>query len=296
MRVFDSSDIRNIALIGHGHSGKTSLAAALVYAAGLTDRHLKVDEGNTITDFDEEEIYRKLTINSAVAAFPWQKTKINLLDTPGYNIFLNETRSTLTAADACVLLLDGVAGVEVSTEKVWRFAEDFKLPCALLVNKLDRERSSFERVVENVREIFGRAAVPIHLPIGSEKNFSGIIDLIRMRSFCYKPGGDGKGKDSEIPTPDQEAATKAHEALVEMVAEGNDALMEEFFETGTLPSEHIVTGLQQAVRERRIFPILCGAASQNIGSDLLMNFIGEIFPSPLQGRELPALKGRHRND
>jgi elongation factor G len=290
MRVFDSSDIRNVALIGHGHSGKTSLASALLYTAGATDRYLKVDEGNTITDFDEEEVYRKLTITSAVAAFPWQKAKINLLDTPGYNIFLNETRSTMTAADASVLLLDGVAGVEVSTEKVWQFAEEFKLPCALLVNKLDRERSSFERVVEGVGTTFGRGAVPVHLPLGSEKNFSGIIDLIRMRSFCYKPGGDGKGKDAEIPTPYEEAATKAHEALVEMVAEGNDELMEEFFETGTLPVEHIITGLQQAVRERRIFPILCGAASQNIGSDLLMNFIGEIFPSPLQGREVLAVK------
>jgi elongation factor G len=290
MRVFESSDIRNVALIGHGHSGKTSLASALLYTAGATDRYLKVDEGNTITDFDEEEVYRKLTITSAVAAFPWQKTKINLLDTPGYNIFLNETRSTLTAADACVLLLDGVAGVEVSTEKVWQFAEEFKLPCALVVNKLDRERSSFERVVENVRQTFGRAAVPVHLPLGSEKNFTGIIDLIRMRSFCYKPGGDGKGKDAEIPTPYEQAATKAHETLVEMVAEGNDDLMEEFFETGTLPIEHIITGLQEAVSERRIFPILCGAASQNIGSDLLMNFIGEILPSPLQGRELIAVK------
>ena len=166
MRVFDSSDIRNVALIGHGHSGKTSLTSALLYTAGATDRYLKVDEGNTITDFDEEEVYRKLTITSAVAAFPWQKIKINLLDTPGYNIFLSEARSTLTAADGCVLLLDGVAGVEVSTEKVWQFAEEFKLPCALLVNKLDRERASFERVVENVRDRFGRAAVPVHLPLG----------------------------------------------------------------------------------------------------------------------------------
>jgi elongation factor G len=290
MRVFDSSDIRNVAFIGHGHSGKTSLASALLYTAGVTDRYLKVDEGNTITDFDEEEIYRKLTITSAVAAFAWQKTKINLFDTPGYNIFLNETRSTLIAADACTILLDGVAGVEVSTEKVWQFAEELKLPCALLANKLDRERSSFERVVENVREAFGRTAVPVYLPLGSEKNFSGIVDLIRMRSFCYQPGGDGKGKEAEIPTPYQESATKAHEELVEMIAEGNDELMEEFFETGTLPPEHIITGLQEAVRERRIFPILCGAASQNIGSDLLMNFMGEIFPSPLQGRELAAVK------
>ncbi len=290
MRVFDSSDIRNVAFIGHGHSGKTSLASALLYTANATDRYFKVDEGNTITDFDEEEVYRKLTITSAVAVFPWQKTKINLLDTPGYNIFLNETRSTLTAADACVLLLDGVAGVEVSTEKVWQFAEEFKLPCALFVNKLDRERSSFDRVVDGVREIFGRTAVPVQLPLGSEKNFNGIIDLIRMRSFCYKPGADGKGKDSDIPTPYQETAAQAHEALIEMVAEGNDELMEEFFETGTLPPDHIITGLRQAVRERRIFPILCGSSLQNIGSDLLMSFIGETLPSPLEGPPATAVK------
>ncbi len=282
MRVFDSSDIRNVALIGHGHCGKTSLTSALLFTAGATDRHLKVDEGNTTTDFDEEEVVRKLSITSGLAAFPWQKTKINVVDTPGYNLFLSETRTALAAADSSIVLLDGVAGVEVSTEKVWHFAEEFQLPCALLVNKLDRERSSFERVVGSIQEAFGRAAVPIHLPIGSEKNFSGVIDLIRMRAYSYKAGGDGKGKDGDIPEAQAEEASKAHEALVEMIAEGNDELLEEFFATGTLPAEHLVSGLQQAVRERRIVPILCGAASQNIGADLLLNFIAEIFPSPLQ--------------
>ncbi len=222
MRVFDSSDIRNVALIGHGHCGKTSLTSALLFTAGATDRHLKADEGNTITDFDEEEVVRKLTITSAMAGFPWQKVKINVIDTPGYNIFLNDTRSALAAADASIVLLDGVAGIEVSTEKVWSFAEEFKLPCALLVNKLDRERSSFDRVVEGVHETFGRSAVPIQLPIGSEKSFTGIIDVIRMRAYSYKPGGDGKAKEEDIPASHEEAATKAHEALVEMVAEGND--------------------------------------------------------------------------
>jgi elongation factor G len=265
VKVFDSSDIRNVALIGHGHCGKTSLSAALLYTAGATDRHLKVDEGNTITDFDEEEAARKLSITSTVAAFSWQKTKINLIDTPGYNIFLNDTRSALVAADSALVLLDGVAGIEVSTEKVWKFAEDFKLPAAIFVNKLDRERSSFERVVEGIHETFGRAAVPVTLPLGAEKNFTGVIDLIRMRCYSYEVGGSGKAKEGEIPESAQEAATAGHEALVEMIAEGNDELMEEFFETGTLPMEHIVSGLQQAVRERRIFPILCGAASLNIG-------------------------------
>ncbi len=288
MRVFDSSDIRNLALIGHGHCGKTSLVSALLATAGAIDRHLKVDEGNTITDFDEEEVARKLSITSALASFAWQKTKLNVIDTPGYNIFLNDTRSTMLAADAALLLLDGVAGVEVSTEKVWGFAAEFKLPSTLIVNKLDRERSSFQRVVDNVREVFGRAAVPVFLPIGSEKNFTGIVDLIRMRSYSYKAGGDGKGKEGEIAAPQKDEADAAHEALVEMIAEGNDELMEEFFATGTLPVEHIVSGLQQAVRERRIFPILCASALQNIGCDAILNFAAEIMPSPLEGLPLPA--------
>ena len=281
MKVFDSSDIRNVALIGHGHCGKTSLSSALLYTAGATDRHLKVDEGNTITDFDEEEVARKLSITSTVAAFSSQKTKINLIDTPGYNIFLNDTRSALVAADSALVLLDGVAGIEVSTEKVWKFAEDFKLPVAIFVNKLDRERSSFERVVEGIHETFGRAAVPVALPLGSEKSFTGVIDLVRMRCYSYEAGGNGKAEEGDIPESAQEAATAGHEALVEMIAEGNDELMEEFFETGTLPVEHIVSGLQQAIRERRIFPILCGAASLNIGADLLMNFVTEILPPPV---------------
>jgi elongation factor G len=286
MKVFDSSDIRNVALIGHGHSGKTSLAAAMLFTAGATDRHLKVDEGNAVTDFDEEEVARKITISSAIAAFPWQKNKFNVIDTPGYNIFLPEAQSALIAADAAIVILDGVAGVEVSTEKVWQFAADMNLPCILIVNKLDRERSSFERALESIHNRFGRAAVPIHLPLGQEKSFTGIIDLIRMKSFCYKSDGDGKGKEGDIPTPQEAEADVAHEALIEMIAEGNDELMEEFFATGTLPVEHIVSGLKEAVKNRRIFPVLCASASHNIGTDLALSLIAEILPSPLEGRVL----------
>jgi len=290
MKVFESSGVRNVALIGHGHCGKTSLAGSVLFTSGAAERFGKPDEGNAITDFDEEEVARKLSISSALAALPWQKTKINLIDTPGYNIFLSESRSALIAADSAIVLLDGVAGIEVSTEKVWCFAEEFKLPAALLVNKLDRERSSFDRAVNAIHERFGRSAVPIHLPLGSEKNFTGIIDVIRMQCLSYKPGGNGRGTEGEIPDSEKENATAAHEALVEMIAEGNDELMEEFFATGTLPVEHIVSGLQEAVRDRRIFPILCGAAGQNIGSDLLMNFIAEIFPSPLERPGITAIR------
>ncbi len=288
MKVFDSSDIRNVALIGHGHSGKTALTSALLFTVGATDRYLSVDDGNAVTDYDEEEVARKLSITSAIASIAWQKTKFNLIDTPGYNIFLNETRSALLAADSALLLLDGVAGVEVSTEKVWAFASEFSLPCAFFVNKLDRERSSFERVVENIHEVFGRQAVPITLPMGSEKGFTGIIDVIRMRAYCYKAGANSKGVESEIPTPYEQAATAAHEMLVEMVAEGKDDLMEEFFATGTLPCEHIIEGLREEVRERRIFPILCGSATLNIGTDLLLNHFAEVFPSPLERAPVPV--------
>lgn len=287
MRVFDSSDIRNLALIGHGHCGKTSLASALLYSARATDRRLQVDEGNSVTDFDEEEIARKMTITSSIAAFSWQKTKVNLIDTPGFNIFLTDTKSALIAADACITVLDGVAGVEVSTEKVCKFAADFGLPNAFFVNKLDRDRASFERAGDSVREVFGRAAVPVQLPAGSEKDFRGVIDLIRMRAYIYS---GGEATEGDIPAEFQEQASNAHEALIEMIAEGNDELMEEFFNTGTLPVEHLISGLQVAVRERRIFPILCGAAAQGIGASELLNFIAEILPSPLERTPLAAIE------
>lgn len=288
MKVFDSSEIRNIAVIGHGHCGKTSLSAAMLYTAGATDRLLRVDDGNAVTDFDEEEVARKMSIFTSLAALPWQKSKINLIDTPGYNLFLNDTKAALLAADAAVVVLDGVGGVEVSTEKVWKFAEERNLPCVFVVTKLDRERASFERVVSQIHETFGRAAVPVQLPTGEEKDFTGVVDLIRMKSYGYKTDGDGKGKEGEIPAHLAEAAKKAHEELVEMIAEGNDELLEEFFATGTLPVEHIVSGLRQAVKDRRIFPILCASGLHNIGTDQLADFAAEILPGPAVANGAPA--------
>jgi elongation factor G len=280
VRVYETSDIRNVGLVGHGNSGKTSLAAGLLFTCGATNRLTRADEGNTITDYDEEEVARKITISTAVASIEWNKKKINLLDTPGFNIFINDTKASLIAADAALVVVDGVAGVEVQTEKVWSFAEEFNLPRAVVINKLDRERASFDRALENVQQFFGRTALPIHLPIGSEREFKGVVDLVRMKSYSYTHDGDGKGKEGEIPADLAAAAQKAHEALVEMVAEGNDALMEEFFETGTLPAEHILDGLREAVRQMRIFPVLCASGLHNVASDLILNFANENFPGP----------------
>jgi elongation factor G len=280
VKVYESKDIRNVGVVGHGDSGKTSLTAGLLFTAGATNRLLRVDEGNTITDFDDEEIARKISISTAIAVAEWKKTKINILDTPGYNIFINDTKAALIAADAALVLVDGVAGVEVQTEKVWAFANDYKLPRAIIINKLDRERADFQRALESVQEFFGRSAVPIQIPIGRERDFKGVVDLVRMKSYTYTPDGDGKGKEGEIPADMADAAQKAHEALVEMVAEGNDALMEEFFAEGTLPAEHIIDGLKQAIKELRIVPVLASSSLHNIGTDAILDMIVDDFPPP----------------
>ena len=280
MKVYETNDIRNVGLVGHGHSGKTSLAAGLLFTSGGTNRLTRVDEGNTVTDYDDEEVQRKITISSAVAAAEWNRKKINLIDTPGFNIFINDTKASLVAADAALVLVDGVAGVEVQTEKVWSFADEFNLPRGIVINRLDRERSSFDRALESVQQFFGRTALPIHLPIGAEKEFKGVVDLVRMKSYTYANDGDGKGKEGEIPAGMADAAQAAHEALVEMVAEGNDALLEEFFDKGTLPVEHILDGLREAVRVRRMFPVMCASSLHNVSSDLILNFINENFPAP----------------
>jgi len=293
VKVYEGTDVRNVALIGHGHCGKTTLAAAILFTSGATNRLTRVDEGNTVTDFDDDEIQRKLTISTALASAEWGKKKINLIDTPGFNIFINDTKASLAAADAALVVVDGVAGVEVQTEKVWSFAEEFNLPRAIVINKLDRERSDFDRALASVHEIFGRTAVPIQLPLGVEKDFKGLIDLIRMKAYTYTADGDGKGKEADIPADRADAAQKAHETLIEMVAEGNDALMEQYFDKGTLEPEQILTGLRLAIRERRIYPVICASGLRNIGTDALLNFIVDNFPAPTEHEPVTATLNGH---
>lgn len=267
------------------------LTSALLYTAGAVNRLNRPDEGNTVTDFDEEEVQRKLTISTAVGIAEWQRTKINLLDTPGFNNFIQDARAALQAADSALIVLDGVTGVEVMTEKVHSFTDEFQMPHTFFVNKLDRERSGFQRSVNNIQEVFGRSAVPIQLPIGSEKNFTGIVDLLAMKAWTYTPGGDGKGKEEPIPANLAEAAKAGHDALVEVIAEGRDELMEEFFEQGTLPEEHMIAGLREAIAKDKLFPILCGSALQNIGMDLLLRYFVDFCPSPLQHENVHMRKG-----
>ena len=291
MKIYDGSNLRNVALVGHGHTGKTQLVTALLYTAGMVNRLGRVDDGTSVTDYDEEEIQRKFTISASIAYAEWGKVKINFLDTPGYNIFLHETEGALVAADSALLLVHGVGGVEVQTEKTWGFCEKLGLPRALVISQMDRDRASFERSLKAVQERFGRTVIPVQLPLGEEKNFRGVVDLVRMKAYTYEPGGDGKAKEGDIPPDLADAANAAHEALVEMVAEGNDKLMEEFFEKGTIPLEDLVPGLREAVAARRIFPVLATAGLQNIGSENVLQFIADYMPSPVERKELEGLDG-----
>jgi elongation factor G len=230
VKIYDGENLRNVALVGHADTGKTQLVSALLFAAGMVNRFGKVDDGTSVTDYDEEEIARSFSINAALAYAEWRDAKINFIDTPGFNLFLHETEAALAAADAGLVLVHGVSGVEVQTEKTWKFCDRFELPRALVVNQMDRDRASFERALESLRAAFGRSVIPIQIPIGEEKNFRGVIDLVRLRAALYEANASGKAKDAEIPAELADAAGPAHEALVEMVAEGNDKLMEEFFE------------------------------------------------------------------
>jgi elongation factor G len=300
MKTYNTEQIRNVGIVGHGDTGKTQLVSSLLFTAGMTPRFGKVTEGSTVTDWDEEEIARKISIQTGIAFAEWQapgaadKTKINFLDTPGYSTFINDTKASLIAADAALILVDASAGCQVVTEKVWDFATEYDLPRAFLINWMDRELANFDRALASVQEVFGRGAVPVQLPIGAEKSFKGVIDLVAMKALTYTPGGDGKAKVEEIPADLAEAAKAAHEALVEMVAEGDDDLMQEFFDKGTLPIEDLMKGLRKAVLDKRIFPVLASSALQNIGSDAILNFLVDVFPSPAARGKVTAYKEPER--
>ena len=282
MKVYTGTDLRNVALVGHLHAGKTQLTAALLHPAGAVNRITKVDEGTAPTDFDEEERARKLSIQSALAALEWNKHKINLIDTPGFHMFLHETKGALVAADSALVVLNGVDGVEAQTQQTWALCAERNMPRAIVVSKLDRERASFSGTVESAQKAFGRQAIPIQLPIGEERDLSGVIDLITMKAASCRPDGDGKGREISIPQYLAAEARAAHEALIEIIAEGNDELLEEFFREGTLPIPHLLDGLRQAFRERRLFPILAVSGLHNLGTAKLLDFLVEISPSPVE--------------
>jgi elongation factor G len=280
MKVYEISEIRNLALIGHGSSGKTSLASALLFSSGAVNRLGRVDQGTTVTDFDEEEIARRVSISSALCHLEWKKTKVNIVDTPGYGAFIADAKAALRVVDGAVVVVDGVAGVEVQTEEAWGYAAGFDLPRFIAVNKLDRENASFDRAVASITAAFGRQAVPIQVPIGSEKEFRGVVDLIAGKAYLYDKGDTGEHQAADVPADLAASVKEARERLMEMAAEADDALMEKFFDKGELSREDLTAGLVQGVKARRLFPIVCVSALQNVGAHPLLDALVACLPNP----------------
>ncbi len=279
--------IRNIALVAHGGAGKTSLAEAMLFDAGVINRLGRIDEGNTALDFEPEEIKRTSSISTGLHQLPWKKHTLTLLDTPGDQNFFSDTKTCLQAADAAVVVIDGVDGVKVQTEIGWEFLEDFKLPRAIFINKLDRERADFRRTFDEAKEMFQPKPIILQLPIGAEAGFKGVVDLISQKAYIYS--GDGKAKAAEVPADLKDEVEAERDALIENIAEADDALVERYLEGETLSEDELRVALRKGTLARTFTPVLCGSSTANIGIDLLMDFAVAAMPSPA---DCPARVGK----
>ena len=277
-----AEQLRDLALIAHGGSGKTSLAEAMLFNGKATTRLGKVDDGTSNLDFEPEEIRRKATINTSLHHCNWKRHVINLMDTPGDDNFISDTRFSLQAADGVVVVIDATAGVKVGTEKVWDFADEHKLPRLVFVNKLDRERADFFKAVEETSQIFDIKATPVFLPIGLEDNFLGLVDLIKMKACIYEKDGSGKFESAEIPADMDDIVGEWREKMIENIVEINDDLMEKYLEGEELSTQEIENTLIQGIKSGMIVPIVCGSAALNMGVPQLMDLIVQGLPSPIE--------------
>jgi len=288
MQVDRPEQIRNVALAGHSDTGKTTLSSALLYAGGVVNRLGKVEDGNTATDFDSEEHNRGMSISLATCFVPWRKHKVNLIDTPGSGIFGVEGRAGIRAADALLLVVNAGSGVQVQTEKMWQYAEEIGSPVAIHVNKMDRENADFDRLLEGLRESFGREVVPIQLPIGQEADFEGVVDLIEEKAYRFERDGNGVSEAGEIPGDLADRASTLREELIELVAESDEELMEHFFEEGTLSAEELKMGLRKAILERNVVPLTFSSALHGIGLSTLLDAVVDYLPAPTDRGTFPA--------
>jgi len=295
MKTYQSSEIRNVAVVGHAHCGKTTLVAALLHAAKMTPAQGRVADGTAATAYDEEEVARGVTMQNAVAFAEWQGAKINLVDTPGFHMFTHEVRSAMLPVESAVVVINAQTGIEPVTERVWRFAEEAGLPRIVLVNQMDHPKAGgtggLSAMLDDIAERWGRTCIPVQLPIVDANGFHGIVDLVTMQAWNYTPNSGGQGKPTaEIPASISADAKARHEALIELVAEGKDELMEEYFDSGTLAPEHLTAALHDAIREDRIFPVLFGAGLSNMGLDHLLDFLKTYTPSPAERAPFEGLK------
>jgi len=285
MNVYEPENIRNVVLVGHSGAGKTTLTEAMLFAAGALTRMGKVEDGNTVSDHDPEEVRRGISVSLSLVPVEWRSVKVNVLDAPGYADFIGDVKGALPAADCCLFVVSAVDGVEVQTEVVWELAVEAGLPRAIFINKIDRERASFERTMDGLVGAFGTQVAPIHLPVGEEHEFSGVMDLLNRKAYRYSSSPNGE--EGEWPDDLAAKAEPYRERLTESVAEADDSLLEKYLDSGELSPEEIVRGVKAGLGEAKLAPVLVGAAGKPAGVDRLLDFMVEAFPSPA---ERPALK------
>jgi elongation factor G len=278
MKAFSTENIRNLAVIGHGDAGKTQLVSSLLQIAGATHRWGKVDEGTTVTDYDEDSIERKVTLNNNIAHLEYKDTKVNLIDTPGYAAFVAHARPALRVADCALVVVDGVNGIEVQTEKTWSYANEFLLPRFMVINKMDKERADFGHALDTAAQSFARSIVPFTLPIGQEADFRGVVDVVHMKAYEFD--AEGKSKEIPIPAEGREIVDKTRERLVELVAESDDALLEKYFENGTLDDEDVIPNLAKAIAASKLCPVFAVSSNTLVGLTCLLDALVEYAPNP----------------
>jgi elongation factor G len=292
VKSYPTENIRNIVLVGHGGSGKTSLAEAMLYLSGATTRMGKITEGNTVCDFDEEEIRKGISVSTALAPVEWDDHKINVLDAPGYADFIGDLRAAMRVADLAVFVVSGVEGLEVQTQVAWNYAEQLGIPRMFFINKLDRENSSFRRTLDQLRDSFGKGVAPLSLPLGREHEFKGVISVIDETAFEY----DANGKFKDVPVPDDRKARvdEVHTDLLDSVAESSDELLERYLEGGQITRDETIKAVHEGIDDATMFPVVVGSATHLIGVDRLMDVIVSAGPSPLDRPPVEGVDGTAR--
>jgi len=296
MKDVSSESLKNVAFVGHGQTGKTSLVSAILYNTGMVNRLGKVDQGNTVTDYDEDEIEKKISIQAALAYCVKDNHKINMIDTPGYANFIWEARVSLRAVETAVLLVNAVEGVKVQSEKVFEYTQESNRSLVLVINKMKKELADFKAAFTSIKDSFGKNAIAVQLPIGNGSDFSGIVDLIEMKAYQYSGDEKGSFETIEIPAELSDEIQKAREELIEKIAENDEKLMEKYFDKGDLSTDEITSGLRAGILNRDIFPVLLTDALANIGVNHLIDFIIKYTPSPLDTGEIECLEGHVKPD
>jgi elongation factor G len=293
MANHEVAKIRNVAVIAHGGAGKTSLVEAMLFDAGMIDRLGNVQDGTTTTDFEPEEIDRKITISSSLAFCDWNKQRLNLIDTPGFINFLEDAKGCLRVSDGAVVIVSAISGVKAETMKVWNYACEYEIPRIVFVNKMDKDTANFERAVSDIEKAFENEAIPLQVPIGSGENFSGLVDIVNLKAYKFN---NGKSEETDIPGDMKDTIDKYRKKLIEKIAESDDGLLEKYLEGGELTEEEIIKGIKEGSLTRKFIPVTCGSALKNVGIPNLLDTIFLCLPSPVEMTTISPIKGKNPKD